>query len=128
MRHKTFEDYGYENGMKYWWARDYSKMLGYATFNSFKNAINKAMSSYLQAGITEIEENFKRCDRKIEGKKIKDYKLSRFACYLIAMNCDIKKEVVAKAQVYFAKQAEKINYARFQMQVIWVYTTKEYAK
>lgn len=49
--------------------------------------------------------NFVADKRVRDGKSITDYKLSRFACYLIAMNGDIKKPRVAKAQAYFAAMA-----------------------
>jgi DNA-damage-inducible protein D len=42
----------------------------------------------------------------VDGKTTKDYKLSRFACYLVAMNGDVKKPAVAAAQAYFATLAE----------------------
>jgi DNA-damage-inducible protein D len=47
--------------------------------------------------------------RIVDGNAIDDIKLSRFACYMVAMNADIKKPVVARAQAYFAEQVEKIN-------------------
>ncbi len=105
---KSFEDYATENGMLYWWASDYYKMLGYASMDSFKKPINKAIKSCMSANIS-FHDDFKHNKRIINDKEIEDYKLSRFACYMVAMNADIKKPQVAKAQVYFADQVEKIN-------------------
>lgn len=104
----TFEDYGHENGMKYWWASEYAEMLGYASFNSFMKPINKAISSCMAANIDYFDD-FSRVKRVIDDHTIDDLKLSRFACYMVAMNADSKKPQVAKAQVYFADQVEKIN-------------------
>ena len=104
----TFEDFGHENGMKFWWATEYSRMLGYAAFTSFMKPINKAIQACMAAKI-DYYDDFIRDKRLIDDSLIDDFKLSRFACYLIAMNADAKKPQVAKAQVYFADQVEKIN-------------------
>ena len=94
----TFEDYGRENGMRYWLASEFMKMLGYDNKNEFQKVINKAIKTCTSVGI-DIFDNF----TKIDG----DYKLTRFACYLISMNSDPKYSNVAKAQVYFAKLADE---------------------
>jgi DNA-damage-inducible protein D len=64
--------------------------------------INKAMSVCLSLPSIIIVDHFREEFRLLDKKRIKDFKLSRFACYLVAMNADIKKVQVAKAQVYFA--------------------------
>lgn len=104
----SFEDYGHENGTKYWWASEYSKMLGYVTYSSFQNPINKAIKACMTANIPYLED-FRHSQRLVDGNPIDDIKLSRFACYMIAMNADIKKVPVARAQTYFADQVERIN-------------------
>mgnify|MGYP000492387311 CR=1 FL=1 len=108
MSNVTFEDLGYQNGFKYWWASEFMSMLDYPSMTSFQKPLNKAMSACLTVGI-DIHENFVKVEREIEGEIVGDYKLTRFACYMVAMNCDIKKPVVSRAQAYFAKQAEKID-------------------
>lgn len=104
----TFEDYGHENGMRYWWASEYSQMLGYASIDSFRKSINKAIQAFMAAGLDYFED-FRNELRVINDRSFQDIKLSRFACYMVAMNADSKKPQVAKAQVYFADQVEKIN-------------------
>jgi len=104
----SFEDYGNENGMRYWWASDFCQMLGYSNLKSFTNPINRAIQSCMSANIS-YHDDFVRTKRIADDIEIDDFKLSRFACYMIAMNSDPKKPQVAKAQVYFADQVEKIN-------------------
>jgi len=101
---KNFEDYAQPNGGVFWFARDLAAMLGYESFPSFKNAINKATRACVTLEIS-VADNFKQIERDIDGKSEQDWKLSRFACYLVAMNGDIKKPQVAAAQVYFAAVA-----------------------
>ena len=40
-------------------------------------------------------------------RETNDYKLSRYACYLITQNGDPRKEVIALAQTYFAIEIRK---------------------
>lgn len=83
-------------------------MLGYETFSSFKKAINKAVTTCMTLDIETLD-NFQQTKREIDGELVADYKLSRFACYLIAMNADNKKREVASAQAFFAATAETIR-------------------
>lgn len=94
-----------KNGMTFWYARDFMAMLGYQSFASFNKAVQKAVGACTTLGI-DLMENFQQVEREIDGKLERDYKLSRFACYLTAMNGDTKKPEVARAQAYFAAVAE----------------------
>lgn len=103
-----FENQSYSNGFTYWYARDLMATLGYKDYNTFKKSINKAVSICASLNI-DFDDNFVKSKRIIDNKEeVEDYKLSRFACYLITMNSDIKKQEVAKAQAYLAKYAEII--------------------
>lgn len=105
---ENFEDFGKENGVRYWFARDLMTFLEYSSYSSFKQVINKAHSACLTLNI-EVSENFIQTKREIDGLLQDDYKLTRFACYLIAMNSDPKKQPVAQAQLYFIQTAEIIR-------------------
>jgi DNA-damage-inducible protein D len=83
-------------------------MLGYEIFASFENVINKAIAACMALKIS-VADNFQQTRREIEGKPTNDYKLSRFACYLSAMNGDSRKQQVAAAQAYFASMAETVR-------------------
>ncbi len=101
---KSFEDYAQPNGGVFWFGRDLAEMLGYESAHSFRTAINKAIQACVTLDIP-VHENFKQVDREIDGKTQQDWKLSRFACYLVAMNGDVRKPGVAAAQAYFATVA-----------------------
>jgi DNA-damage-inducible protein D len=102
VEHPTFEDFYHENGQIYWYASDFIHWLGYKEYAPTMPPINKAMSVCLSIPTIITVDHFREEVRQLDGKPIKDFKLSRFACYLVSMNADIKKSQVAKAQAYFA--------------------------
>ena len=104
----NFEDFGNANGNTYWFARDLMGYLGYEDWNAFHKAINRAIGACTTL-IISVAENFVQHEREIEGTLSLDYKLSRFACYLIAINGDVKKPQVAAAQAYFVTLAETLK-------------------
>lgn len=99
----SFEDLGVKNGVTHWSEELVRNSLGYQSESSFRSVVSKAMQTCLTLGI-ELEENFKK---QADGT----YVLTRFACYLIAMNGDTKKPEVAAAQAYFATLAETFQSA-----------------
>lgn len=102
---QSFEDFSKENGIKFWYASEFAKMLGYESYDGFKKAINKAMVACHTLNIP-ISDNFISVKRDVDGKLCEDFKLTRFACYLSAMNGDVKKPNVAAAQAYFITISE----------------------
>jgi DNA-damage-inducible protein D len=102
---ELFEGRGISNGGRTWFARDFMEMLGYESMQSFEQAINRAIGTCTTLGISVLE-NFQQCTRDIGGEQLPDFKLSRFACYLVAMNGYPRKRQVAQAQMYFARLAE----------------------
>src|SRR5690606_39164584 len=109
----TFEDFKCENGQPFWWASHFAEMIGYKGVGSMQKAINRAKQAFISSGIAE-DEQIRLCDRVINGESVKDYKLSRFACYMIAINGDPKKPEVALAQRYFAEQTRKLEVAQIR--------------
>ena len=104
---KHIDDYGNE----YWYARELQKVLEYKEWRNFKVVIDKAITSCKNSKFN-VFDHFVETNKMIElGKtakrKILDYKLSRYACYLIVQNADPSKEVVALGQTYFAVQTRK---------------------
>ena len=110
---KMFEDIKHfdEEGNEYWLARELQTALDYKEWRKFENVIYKAKIACNNSNI-DINEQFVGIDKlsiNVNGGKriINDYKLSRYACYLIAQNGDSRKKTVALAQTYFAIQTRK---------------------
>ncbi len=92
-----------EQGFEFWYARELMSLLGYRKLERFSDAIEKAKASFqVQNSQDSLEKHFFPEVGKSKGRPKQDYKLSRYACYLIAMNGDPRKERIAAAQSYFA--------------------------
>ena len=100
-----------EFGNEFWFARELQKVLEYKDWRNFQKVIDKAVISaknsisYEEDWVVEVNKSIKTGKGKEE--LIKDYKLSRYICYLIVQNADPSKEVVALGQTYFAIQTRK---------------------
>jgi len=97
--------------VEYWLARDLMIILGYERWENFDKAINRAMDSCRTSEIP-MENHFREVTKMVPlgsgaVRSVKDYMLTRYACYLIAQNGDPKKEEIAFAQSYFAVQTRK---------------------
>lgn len=104
----SFEDFKNQNGITYWWASEFMLMLGYSDMKAFKKVIDRATKAFISLNIDHLD-NIIRVPRDINGVETIDYKLTRFACYLIAMNGDPKKPEVAYVQAYFATQTRQFE-------------------
>lgn len=110
---KMFEDIKHidEEGKEYWLARELQIAFKYKEWRKFDGIINKSITSCNNSNIN-ANDQFVQVDKLIQHGKggmrnIKDYKLSRYACYLIAQNGDSHMKVIALAQTYFAIQTRK---------------------
>src|SRR6266566_9403979 len=109
---KQTNSYGAES----WSARDLMKILGYARWGNFKNAIERAEEACNNIG-QSVDSHFLQAGKMINigsggQREVKDYLLSRFACYLIAQNGDPRKKEIAEAQAYFAVSTRKQELAQ----------------
>lgn len=105
---ETFESIKHvnENGAEFWYARELQTVLEYTEWRNFENVIEKAKIS-CENSRNNVPDHFVDVNKTIAmpksaQKDIQDYRLSRYACYLIVMNGDPRKEVVAVGQTYFA--------------------------
>ena len=105
---QTFESIKHINeaGQEYWLARELQPVLDYARWENFEKAIERAQKACLNTGF-DVDDHFREATKMVElgsgaERAIPDFKLSRYACYLIVMNGDPSKEVIAVGQTYFA--------------------------
>ena len=107
--YKRFEDIKQirADGTEFWSARELAPALEYTKWENFQNVIKRAMIACENSGHS-VEDDFpevrKIVDAGITSKPVKDYELTRYACYLIVQNGDPRKEVIALGQTYFAIQ------------------------
>ena len=100
-----------EKGNEYWYARELQNALGYKEWRKFEGVIDKAIIACKCSNINDFF-HFVGADKLSKRAnnaevKIKDYRLSRYACYLIAQNGDSRKQEISLAQTYFAVQTRK---------------------
>lgn len=95
-----------DSDQEFWYARELQEVLEYTEWRNFSKTIDKAKTSCIASG-NEISDHFVDINKVVSigsgaGREIEDLILSRYACYLIVMNGDPRKEVVALGQTYFA--------------------------
>ena len=107
--YKQFEDIKTirPNGSEFWSARELAPVLDYAKWDNFSKVIDRAMIACKNSG-HEIDNDFPEVGKIVKAgattKRVIDYELTRYACYLIVQNGDPRKEVIALGQTYFAIQ------------------------
>ncbi|MDR0978394.1 MAG: DNA damage-inducible protein D [Lachnospiraceae bacterium] len=110
---KTFEEIKHidEQGNEYWEARELQVALEYTEWRNFEKVIKKAVISAENSKNTDevwlVEVNKPIITGRGKEEYVKDYKLSRYICYLIVQNGDPRKKPIALGQKYFAIQTRK---------------------
>ena len=100
-----------EGGMEFWYARELMEALEYKRWDKFSNVINNAKIACINSN-SVVNDHFSQVGKMVDigsktKRKLDDYKLSRYACYLIAQNGDSRKKAIALAQTYFAIQTRR---------------------
>ena len=97
--------------IEFWYARDLQEPLGYARWENFMTAIRRAMEACESTGYS-VDDHFRGVTKMVPlgsgaERPVDDFMLTRYACYLVAMNGDPRKAAIAFAQSYFATQTRK---------------------
>ena len=100
-----------EHGLEYWEARELMPILGYEKWQNAEEVIARAASACINSGQT-VDNHFTGFSKMVDigsntVREVRNWKLDRYACYLIAQNGDPKKQEIAMAQTYFAIQTRK---------------------
>ena len=95
-----------DDGTEFWYARELQKVLGYKEWRNFHTAIDKAKLACEQSG-NRVYDHFVGVNKMVSigsgaEREVDDIALTRYACYLIVMNGDPRKEIIAIGQTYFA--------------------------
>lgn len=111
---KIFEDIKHidESGNEYWYARELQNVLGYHQWRSINDLIERAKVACMESQLN-IENHFALYRKMVDigsntKRKIQDYKLSRYARYLIVQNCNPRIKIIALAHTYFAIQTRNL--------------------
>lgn len=114
---QRFEDAAHENGVRYWTAHAFMQTLGYDSWQTFQQVINKAMASCATLGV-QIHEAFMHEMIEIDGRSVASYRLTRFACFLVTMHADSRKPEVAEAKTVLAAIADALVEQRIQQDAL----------
>ncbi|MBT3278573.1 MAG: DNA damage-inducible protein D [Phycisphaerales bacterium] len=103
--------YTSEEGVEFWAARLFGKLLGYAEYRNFLPVIDKAKTACKNSG-HDPAEHFEVFSESVQigsgaSREMDSIALSRYACYLVVQNADPAKPIVAEAQTYFAVQTRR---------------------
>ncbi|MCL2350388.1 MAG: DNA damage-inducible protein D [Defluviitaleaceae bacterium] len=111
-----------DEDVEFWRARDLYPLLGYARWENFLEAIKRAQVSCETAGFA-VNDHFREVTKNVDlgvsmQRKINDYLLTRYACYLIAQNGDTRKKEIAFAQSYFAVRTRQMELIEDRLSLI----------
>ena len=117
------------NTIEVWYARELQQVLGYTRWENFVVAISRAIESCKTLKVN-VYDHFREVTKMVllgsgSQRKVQDFMLTRYACYLIAQNGDPKKEEIAFAQSYFALQTRKTELIEERLQQIARLDTRE---
>ncbi len=105
-----------DDGSEFWYARELAILLEYVQWRNFAKVLDRAKLACKNSGYRAID-HFAEVSKIVEAgatsKPLIDFKLTRYACYLIVQNGDPRKEVIALGQTYFAIQTRRQEVADY---------------
>ena len=116
--YKSFEAIKHvsDDDTEFWYARELAPVLEYVQWRNFAKVLERAILACKNSGYP-VSDHFAEVSKIVEAgatsKPVIDYKLSRYACYLIVQNGDPRKEVIALGQTYFAIQTRRQEVADY---------------
>jgi DNA-damage-inducible protein D len=117
--YKSFEETKQvsEDGYEFWYARELAPVLEYVEWRNFAKVLDRAMLACKNSGYS-VDDHFVEVNKTIKmpktaTKQVVEFKLTRYACYLIVQNGDPRKEVIALGQTYFAIQTRRQEVADY---------------
>lgn len=118
IEYKPFEEIKHisEEGLEFWYARELANVLDYSQWRNFAKVLEKAVLACKNSGYETIDHFAEVSKIVVAGatsKPITDFRLTRYACYLIVQNGDPRKEVIALGQTYFAIQTRRQEVADY---------------
>lgn len=120
-----------DNGesVEVWYARELQSLLGYARWENFVVAVNRAIDSCKTQSVS-VDDHFREVTKMVSlgsgaQRQVQDFMLTRYACYLIAQNGDPKKEEIALAQSYFAVQTRRAEIIEERLHLLSRLETRE---
>ena len=121
---EIIETCSHKNGRRYWLAREFMSNLGYTSWEQSKKVINRAISSCARLDL-DVSETFEQIKTEVDGSSLPDYKLSRFACFLIVTHADEKKPQVQRAKIALSALAAELLQASIDAGVCfeWILAT-----
>lgn len=110
-----------DEAIEFWFARELQSVLQYTEWRNFLKVIETAKIA-CKISQHEVADHFVEVNKTIvmpknATKTIKDFKLTRYACYLIVMNGDPRKQVIADAQTYFAVKTRQQEFQELYNQL-----------
>lgn len=113
QHHATFESIRQldAQGHEFWLARDLAPLLEYQQWRNFMQVIDKARQA-CETSERVVTDHFADVSKMVDigsgaRREVEDFRLSRYACYLIVQNGDPSKPVIANGQTYFALQTRR---------------------
>jgi DNA-damage-inducible protein D len=101
------------DGNEFWYARELMPLMGYDRWQNFVRSVQEAIEN-LELNGDKVSDHFLLIAVKSRGRDSKDYKLSRYACYMSALCCDGRKIEVASAKKYFAVKTREAELREIQ--------------